>query len=150
MFTFLFGLVIELLPLLALKTTPGSTVFSEICTTTCFTPNDLILGGIGAMVIGVILLAASGKGVRRGTSSTAVAVCAPFFILAGLALIFKPIPDCAVSVNFLILSACTSPVNFVFGVDPDVFLALMFAVLGTLVLILGSVKVKGASVTSRR
>jgi hypothetical protein len=64
-------------------------------------------------------------------------------------LVFKPIPDCQFYVNFFFFGGCTAPINYIYGIDPDVLLALAFAVLGTVVLIFGSAKFGKASIVTR-
>lgn len=137
------GAAVELLPLLFLNVVPGSTVstpLSTSCTSRCVTPGLLAWLGAGLLLaaLAVFLMSRGGARLgiaRAGVSSPAITASLPLFILGALVLIFKPIPDCGEYVNLLLFQTCLTPVNRVLGLDPDVFLALVFAVLGVVLLI---------------
>ncbi len=158
LFTIVFGVVLELIPLLALKTVPGSTVStpSTTCPASghCLTYGDWIIVGLFAIAVGLVFLAAGRRNLlvrRRGISGTWLTAALPVFLLAAFVLVFKPIPDCGEYINLLLFQTCLTPVNRVLGLDPDVFLAVMFAIFGTVILVFGSVRVgKGmASISAR-
>ncbi len=160
------GIIFLVAPLLFLKVTPGATVNSGVVCNpngTCLTAGDLAWFGLALVIVGALYLFKSGGAFRRGIAPI------PFlgygknrrgtikaglgglqlsgivvFILAFVVLILRPIPDKVSETCFWIFCE-NSGDPLIFGLDPDLFLALMFAILGTILLIFGTKNAGGAS-----